>query len=153
MGVPEQTPTLEDALRPGGSFKISAFSGVCLIATMFGRNLHHLHRARPDDDENNLNGPFWQRHHELDGILSHLTLGLPGHLRLPAGIPDPNVIFLNMAIQTSIICLHQAAIFKADRHRLPPNVSAESRQRCVVAAAETSRLMKMICHIDLATVS
>jgi hypothetical protein len=153
MGKPEPTLSLDQAMSPGATPQISAYSGVILMAALFGRNLHHLHRPAPDDDENNLDGAFWRRHRTLEGILSHIALTLPDHLRLPGGLPDPNVIFMNMAIHTSAICLHQAAIFKADRHRLPPNVSSESRVRCVTAAAETARIMRMISHLDLVTVS
>lgn len=149
---PEPTLSLDQALKPGGVNRISPMSGVILMAALFGRNLHHLHRPTPEDMDDNLDGAFWKRHRNLEGILANIALTLPDYLRLPGGLPDPNVIFMNMAIHTSAICLHQAAIFKADRHRLPQNVSSESRVRCVTAAAETARIMRMIVHLDLVTV-
>jgi len=152
-GTPEQTFSLEQALKPTGATKLSSIGGVILMSCMFGRNLLHLHRPNPDDNDDDLNGEFWRRHRRIEGILSHTALALPDHLRLPAGLPDPNVVFFNMAIHTSAICLHQAAIFKADRHKLPPNVGSESRVRCVTAAAEIARIMRMLSHLDLSTVS
>lgn len=149
---PESTISLERALKPGGVNRISPMSSVIVMATLFGHNLHHLHRPTPEDMDDNLDGAFWKRHRKLEEILTNITLTLPDYLRLPGGLPDPNVIFMNMAIHTSVICLHQAAIFKAERNRLPPNVSSESRVRCVSAATETARIMKMITHLDLATV-
>lgn len=122
------------------------------MSCMFGRNLTHLHRPTPDDADNDLNGEFWRRHRRIEGILSHTSLSLPDHLRLPVGLPDPNVVFMNMAIHTSAICLHQAAIFKADKHKLPANVGSESRVRCVTAAAEIARIMRMLSTLDLSTV-
>lgn len=62
-------------------------------------------------------------------------------------------MFMNMSIHTSAICLHQAAIFKADKYRLPVHVSNESKIRCVTAAAEIASLMRQISHMDLAAVS
>ena len=123
------------------------------MSCMFGRNLLHLHRPSPDDNDDDLNGEFWRRHRRIEGILSHTALSLPDRLRLPTGLADPNVVFMNMAIHTSAICLHQAAIFKADRHKLPPNVGSESRVRCVTAAAEIARIMRMLSHLDLSNVS
>jgi hypothetical protein len=149
---PEQTISLDQALKPGGVNRISPMSGVIVMAALFGRNLHHLHRPTQEDMDGNLDGAFWKRHRNLEGILGNIGLTLPDYLRLPGGLPDPNVIFMNMAIHTSAICLHQAAIFKADRHHLPSHVSSESRVRCVTAAAETARIMRMITHLDLVTV-
>ncbi|TLD34526.1 hypothetical protein E2P81_ATG04691 [Venturia nashicola] len=148
-GIPEQTVPLEQALKPAGAQKLSPLSGVVVMSCMFGRNLLHLHRPSPDDNDDNLNGEFWRRHRRIESILSHTALSLPDHLRLPAGLPDPNVVFMNMSIHTSAICLHQAAIFKADKHKLPPNVGSESRVRCVTAASEIARIMRMLSTLDL----
>ncbi|KAF2842501.1 hypothetical protein M501DRAFT_914906, partial [Patellaria atrata CBS 101060] len=150
---PVQTGTLEDALNSSGIPSISAFAGVVLMACLFGRNLLHLHRPTPDDQDHDLNGEFWKRHRRMDSILLNTSLALPDNLRLPAGLPDANTVFLNMNIHTSAICLHQAAIYKADKHRLPLNVSQESKIRCVTAAAEIASIMKMISHLDLSSMN
>jgi hypothetical protein len=120
---------------------------------MFGRNLLHLHRPGLDDRDEDINGGFWSRHRNIEQILLQTSLNLPDHLRLPSGIADPNVVFANMCLHTSAICLHQAAIFKADKHRMPINVSNESKIRCVTAAAEIASIMRMISHMDLGAVS
>lgn len=146
------TGTLEQALNPQGAASLQPFGGIVLTASLFGRNLLHLHRPGADDKDSDLNGGFWTRHRDLENILLNTSLGLPDALRLPSGLPDPNVVFLNMSIHTSAICLHQAAIFKADKYRLPANVSNESKIRCVTAAAEIASVMRMISHMDLASV-
>lgn len=150
---PMPTSTFEEALQPGGAAKLESFAGVVLTAVFFGRNLLHLHRPGLEDRDNDLNGGFWTRHHELENTLLSTSLGLPEALRLPTGISDPNVIFLNMCLHTSAICLHQAAIFKADKHRLPVTVSNESKIRCVTAAAEITTLMRAVSHQDLSAMN
>ena len=122
------------------------------MSTIFGRNLTHLHRPSEQDNDHDLNGAFWKRHRSLDNILLNTSLSLPPPLRLPAGLNDANTIFLNMNIHTATICLHQAAIFKADKNRLPAQISAESKRRCIVAADQITNIMKMISHLDLSTV-
>jgi hypothetical protein len=149
---PVVSPSLEQAFSDSAATNVSPISSVILITSMLGRNLTHLHRPTPHDNEEDLNGAFWQRHRQLESTLSNISLALPDHLRLPAGLPDPNVVFMNMLLQTSVICLHQAAIFKAERNRLPQNIILESRARCVTGAAEITRIMRMTSHIDLATV-
>ncbi|OTB19566.1 hypothetical protein K445DRAFT_72363 [Daldinia sp. EC12] len=149
MSRPEQTQSLADAMCPAGAAKLSSFGGIVLMACLFGRNLVHLHRPDADDRDHDLNGEFWKRHRNMDNILLNTSLCLPNHLKLPAGLANPNIVFTNMNIHTSTICLHQAAIFKADRNKLPPSVSAESKVRCITAANEIASIMRMVSHLDL----
>lgn len=152
LSRPENTPSLAEAMTPFGAGKISPFGGIILMASLFGRNLIHLHRPDNDDKDHDLNGEFWKRHRNMDNILLNTALCLPGHLKLPAGLQNPNIVFTNMCIHTSTICLHQAAIFKADKHNLPGTVSSESKVRCITAANEIASIMRMVSHTDLSTV-
>lgn len=150
---PEQTISLSEALIGDGASRISPFAGVILMATLFGRNLTHLHRPSAEDRDHDLNGEFWKRHRALDNILLNTSLSMPSHLRLPAGVASANVVFLNMNIHTSTICLHQAAIFKADKNKMTAQISAESKRRCIIAADQITNIMKMISHVDMAMAS
>lgn len=150
---PQRTLPLSEVLSNEGASTLSPFAGVVLMACLFGRNLTHLHRPDTHDNDHDLNGEFWKRHRALDNILLNTSLSLPTHLRLPAGLEDSNIVFTNMNIHTSTICLHQAAIFKADKNRMPAQISAESKRRCIIAADQITNIMKMISHIDLSTAS
>ncbi|KAF1968588.1 hypothetical protein BU23DRAFT_602051 [Bimuria novae-zelandiae CBS 107.79] len=150
---PMPTGSLEQALGSNGIGNLQSFGGIVLTAALFGRNLLHLHRPGSDDNDDDLNGGFWTRHRAIEGILLQTSLGLPDHLRLPSGSTDPNTVFLHMCIHTSTICLHQAAIFKADKYRLPITVSYESKIRCVTAAAEIASIMRMVSHLDLSAMN
>lgn len=145
------TLSLQDILESKQS-GYSPWAGTILMTSMFGRNLIHLHRPTVDDREDDLNGSFWQRHRIIDGILLGINLKLPGYLRLPAGLPNPSVIFFNMSIHTAAICLHQAAIFKADRNNMPRSISTESKTRCMSAAVEVAGIMRLISHLELGAV-
>ncbi|KAF6810190.1 binuclear zinc transcription factor [Colletotrichum sojae] len=153
MSRPETTQSLQDCMSPSGAGKLSSFGGIVLMACLFGRNLIHLHRPDVDDRDHDLNGEFWKRHRNMDNILLNTSLCLPAHLKLPAGLGNPNIVFTNMSIHTSTICLHQAAIFKADKNRLPASVSAESKVRCITAANEIASIMRMISHMDLSAMN
>lgn len=123
------------------------------MACLFGRNLTHLHRTEPNEDDHDINGEFWKRHRALDNILLSTSLSIPEHLRLPFAVGEANVVFLNMNIHTSTICLHQSAIYKADKHRLPAQMIIDSKRRCIVAANQITNIMRMISHTDLSAVS
>ncbi|KAI9761380.1 MAG: hypothetical protein M4579_001030 [Chaenotheca gracillima] len=148
MSKREVTSGLKQALSPAGASKLSPFAGVSLMACLFGRNLNHLHRPDADNRDDDLNGDFWKRHRQMDNLLGNTALSLPDHLRLPAGLHEPNIVWTNMNIHTSIICLHQAAIFKAEKHGLSETILPESRERCISAAFEITKIMRKICHLD-----
>ncbi len=151
--MPERTLPLGGVMTSDGASTLSPFGGVVLMACIFGRNLTHLHRPDGEDNDHDLNGEFWKRHRSLDNILLNTSLSLPQQLRLPAGISDSNIIFVNMNIHASTICLHQAAVFKADKHHMSPQISSESKRRCIIAADQIANIMRLISHIDLSTVS
>lgn len=153
MSKPERTTSLADSMSPTGASKLSAFGGIVLMACLFGRNLIHLHRPDADDRDNDLNGEFWKRHRNMDNILLNTSLSMPAHLKLPNGLSNPNIVFTNMNIHTSTICLHQAAIYKADKNHLPASISAESKVRCITAANEIASVMRMISHMDLSSMN
>ena len=153
LSKPAKTMSLNEALIPDGAPNLSGYGGVILMACLFGRNLTHLHRPELNDADDDLNGEFWKRHRNMDNILLNTALAIPDSLRLPSGLNDPNIVFLNMCIHTSTICLHQAAIFKADKNRMPARISAESKVRCITAAAEIASIMRQISHLDLSAVS
>ncbi|KAJ5478078.1 hypothetical protein N7530_003587 [Penicillium desertorum] len=150
---PQRTLPLNDILTGDGVSTLAPFACVVVLASLFGRNLIHIHRPQPQDNDHDLNGEFWKRHRSHDNILLHISLSLPDHLRLPSGMSDVNVIFANMSIHTSTICLHQAAIFKAEKNKMPNQITTESKRRCLVAANQISSTMKMISHVDLTSLN
>lgn len=149
----QKAPSLEEAMRPQQAAQLSSFAGLVLVTHFFGLNLTHLHRPEPNQQEHDLNGPFWKRHRTMDNDLLKTALQLPSYLRLPSGVRNPNIVFLNFALHTSTICLHQAAIFKAEKNRLPNNIIEQSRTRCVLAAAEIASVMRLTSHLDVTGVS
>lgn len=153
MSKPEKSLGLAEAFTPSGASKLSPFAGVILMAALFGKNLIHLHRPDTDDRDEDLNGEFWKRHRNMDNILLNTSLSMPSGFKLPNGLNNPNVVFTNMNIHTSAICLHQAAIYKAEKNGLPASVGAESKIRCITAANEISSIMRIVSHQDLSSVS
>lgn len=151
--VPEQTQPLSGTMTSRQIASLSPLGGVVLIAHFFGQNLIHLHQPGPNEQEGDLQGDFWKRHRKMDNALLTTAISLPSHLRLPVGIRNPNVVFLNIALHTATICLHQAAIFKGENNDLPPGIVEQSRTRCLLAAAEVATIMRLTSHLDVATVS
>jgi hypothetical protein len=93
-------------------------------------------------------GEFWKRHRKMDNVLSNVFMFLPDRLKLPQGIRDMSVVFLNMNIHTSVICLHQAAILAAQRHNLDPNFIKQCHERSIMAAEEITNIMRLVTHLN-----
>lgn len=153
QGQETSTVSLEDGLRPSGAAGLSPFAGVVVVATMFGRVLRHLHRPDAEDADDKANSEFWKRHRNIDNMLLSTALYLPPHLRLPAVSPNPNTVYLHMCLHASSISLHQVALSKAEKNQLSLDLIAESSVRCFTAAAEITRIMRMIAHTNLEAVS
>lgn len=140
-------------MRPQSASGLSSFAGVIVIASLSGQTLLHLQRPSLDDNDENLNGEFWKAHRKMDSVLLNTSLYLPSHLRLPAGSSNSNIIFLNMSLHATTICVHQAAMFKAEKLELSASIISESSMRCLAAATEIATIMRLIAHMDLSTVS
>ena len=154
QGTEQKTISLEQALAAEGASQISSFGGVVLAASLYGKNYEHLHRSGKNEDPRDINnGEFWKRHRKMDNVLSNVFLFLPDHLRLPYGLRDMNIVFFHMNIHASSICLHNAAVVTAERHKTGPTIIRQSRARSLMAAEEISNLMRLITHADASNVN
>ncbi|RFU34969.1 hypothetical protein B7463_g1366, partial [Scytalidium lignicola] len=148
-GIEEKTPSLAEALTPEGASALSPYAGVILSACLFGHNFLHLQRTGPDEHPEDLvRGEFWKRHRRMDNVLSNTFMFIPEHLRLPQGIRDMNVVFLNMNIHTSTICLHQAAVLAAQKHNLDSKFIRQCQERNLMAAEEITNIMRLVTHLN-----
>lgn len=89
----------------------------------------------------------------MDNTLSTIFLRLPDNLKLPHGLNNMEVVFLNLTFHASSISLHQAAILMAEKHDLSPRVRTQSLRRCLVSADEIANTMRLISHHDSGHVS
>jgi hypothetical protein len=151
-GDPVESVTLTAAFESEGSVRLSSIAAVQVLSCLFGRNMNHIFRPVSEERDKNPNGEFWNRHMNMDNILSTIALMLPDELRLPAGISDPNVIFLNLGLHTAAICIHQAAISRDDDSNLSSRTKSGSRARCLTAATEVTSIMRQISHLDFSSV-
>ncbi|MCJ1418011.1 hypothetical protein MMC32_004356 [Xylographa parallela] len=150
----QATLSLSESMTSEGASSLSPYAAVVVLATLFGRNLTHLHRPEANDGpEDPANGEFWKRHRAMDNILTNIAMFLPEHLRLPEGVRDANIVFVNLNLHTSTICLHQAAILKAERYQLGIEMVKQSTDRCFLAASEIISIMRLITHIDIGSMN
>nr|CDP31904.1 putative binuclear zinc transcription factor, fungal_trans super family [Podospora anserina S mat+] len=155
--VTTHLPASEDAFAKGqeekstslqslfNGFNYSTYGGNVVICHIFNQIMKHAHCPMPSDRPDDLeSGPFWQRHRELDTLLSSAFMFLPDRLRLPKNITDPVAIQTNMNLHAAVICLHNTAYEKADKlPSLPASVKQDSRTRSLMAAGEIVNILKL----------
>ncbi|KAL2070962.1 hypothetical protein VTL71DRAFT_13988 [Oculimacula yallundae] len=163
IGDSEPGISIQEAMQPQRATSLSSFAGVVVVSSLIGRIFEHLSRPAPPSNPNaDPTTSFWRSHREIENILLNMVLHLPAHLRLPAGSSNSNTIFLNMTLQSATICLHQAAIAKAEKLDSDgrrdvgeggeyESLVRESKSRCVAAAHEIASIMKRVAHFDLST--
>lgn len=93
-----------------------------------------------------MNGPFWTRHRDLDNRLLSMFMFLPENMRLPQNSKDPSATHTNLNLHASVICLHHAAVEKADKHHLPDSIKQTSIYRLKAAAEEIASILKLTSY-------
>lgn len=61
---------------------------------------------------------------------------------------DPLALALNMNLAAVNICLHEAAVAKAQRGKLPATLIMESQNRCMAAAMEVAEDIRLSQQLD-----
>lgn len=141
-GKPEKSFPLQDALK-GAQYQTLA--GVVVNCHIFKVLLSHINRFVPEDRPQDVDsGPFWQRHRDLDNMLSNTFMFLPERFRLPKNLLDPIAVRTTLNLHASTICLHNAAWSVADRYNLPDSLKNISKARSLAAAQEIVGIIKMI---------
>lgn len=143
-GREEVSPFLEQVFN-GSSY--SAFASTIIVCQIFRIILKHVHRSKPSDrPEDILDGPFWNRHRELDNKLSSTFMFLPSKFILPRAARDSGAIHMNLNLHAAFIILHHAALEKAEQHDLPSTVMKTSLGRMRASAEEIVNIMKLTSH-------
>ncbi|KAK4179039.1 putative binuclear zinc transcription factor [Triangularia setosa] len=142
IGQEEKSTSLQSLFN---GFNYSTYGGNVVICHIFNQIMKHAHCPMPTDRPDDLeSGPFWQRHRELDNLLSSAFMFLPDRLRLPRHITDPVAVQTNMNLHAAIICLHNTSYEKADKlTSLPAAVKQDSRTRALMAAGEIVNILKL----------
>ncbi|KAF3770235.1 hypothetical protein M406DRAFT_236620, partial [Cryphonectria parasitica EP155] len=125
----------------------SAFAGAAVICHLFNLIMKHVHHSRQDDAADDYEyGNYWNKHRELDNLLSSTFMFLPEGFRLPAHLRDPIAVHTNLNLHASVICLHNSAYEKAKEHNLPDVIKMTIKTRLVTAAQEVVHIVKMTSH-------
>ncbi|KAJ3491006.1 hypothetical protein NLG97_g5676 [Lecanicillium saksenae] len=143
-GEEEETSYLHEVFE-GAAY--AGFAGIIVTCQLYKSILRHVHRPKPDDNpEDMAHGGFWRRHRELDNQLASVFMFLPERFQLPAHMRDPGAVHVNLNLHASIICLHHAALEKAEEYNHPNSIAEDSIRRLKNSAEEVVNIVKMTAH-------
>ena len=114
---------------------MSPFAVRILAANALHHALDHSSQNYPKDAPEDVhNGPYWQRHREIDTNLTTLTVYLPEKLQLSRNPRSLDAILVHMCTNLAIIQLHRSALGLINQHSLPSYLVAQSQARLLPAA-------------------
>lgn len=121
-----------------------------MLCYIFNAILKHVHRTKPDDGRHDYDyGRYWNKHRELDNMLSSAFMFLPERFRLPMNLRDPVAVHTNLNLHASVICLHNSAYEMTKEHDLPDHVKQTSKTRVLTAAQEIVTVVKLTSHSNV----
>ncbi|KAJ9623490.1 hypothetical protein H2203_005752 [Taxawa tesnikishii (nom. ined.)] len=121
---------------------------VCVCITLgrgghFGRISVHLDAASSDDGPGATDS-FWDRHREIDHLISMAFLSLPPGLNMSSVYP--NVEFYHMNLHAATITLHNAVVRRAQDNGMEAEAVNRSERRSGTAAEEILEAVKSMAH-------
>ena len=115
--------------------------------------LSHVKQLQKEKLLDNFSYDFWTEHHHLDETIQHASTNSLAHLVAPDFVNEPNVLSLNIILQATIICLHQAVIAKAGKSKTLARNIPRSEDKCMKAATELSAMMRLVTQANVVKVS
>ena len=152
---PGEGITLGEALKTSVGGLLCPLQGTALVSSLSIRSVTHVSQVHKEHSFDAPGYDFWTHHHHLNEILNHASNSTLAHLKPIERKIEPNVVFVNVILQSSIICVHQAVIYRVSRveKRTTPVVRVESEQRCFEAVQELISAIGYIGQISTAKVS
>ncbi|KAI1381395.1 fungal-specific transcription factor domain-containing protein [Hypoxylon crocopeplum] len=125
-------PTLSQICE-AKNVQLSSFAGVVIMIFVYRRIFDHIQAWIEQPSY-----PFWDTHYATDKIITHCRSHLIGpHIIVPTqGHSDVLAILLRMNLGGLEIKLHEIAITKIDKEKLPTALTTEAIVRCQSAAMD-----------------
>ena len=123
QSIPEpnqpQMPSLDKAQTLYGTGLISSFTGLVLMVSLYHRCLCHVKSSVESNSTGGSGYGFWEHHYGIDKDLKSCSDALIGTMDVQELLDDEFALALNLNLCAIDICLHEAAIVKADKKNCP----------------------------------
>ena len=127
-------PSLDKAQLLYGTGYIPSFTGLILMASLYGRCLNHVKSSLNNEPTSGSEYSFWEHHYAIDKELQNCYDAMIGARDAQTLLEDEVALALNLNLCGIDICLHETAIIKAEKDKLPKALVTEGNNRCSQAA-------------------
>ncbi|KAI4237701.1 MAG: hypothetical protein LQ352_007922 [Teloschistes flavicans] len=124
-------PSLDNAKALYGSNHLSSFTGLVLMVSLYRRCSIHVKLSLDSDSAGSGSVySFWEHHYSIDKDVKACGDALIGSKDAQGLLEDEVALALSLNLSAIDICLHEAAIVKADKDGLPKALITECNSRC-----------------------
>ncbi|PYH71921.1 fungal specific transcription factor domain-containing protein [Aspergillus vadensis CBS 113365] len=109
---------------------VSSFSGTLIMVSLYRRCIDHT--------ISQMNRPhaFWETHYSIDKAINHYRGNLLSHHVNNDFSDDPRSLSLRMNLAAVEITLHETALVKVQKDKLPAVLATEAISKCITAATD-----------------
>ena len=131
-------PSLDKAKFLYGTGHLSSFTGLVLMVSLYRRCSAHVKLSLDGEPYS-----FWEHHYSIDKDIKACIDALIGPLDAQGFLQDEITLALSLNLSAIDICLHEAALVKADKDGLPRALIAECHNRCSEAATRIAESVSL----------
>lgn len=145
--------TLNEALKLSALGILSPSQGAIVSNTLCIRCFAHINEAQRESALGYHYYDFWTHHQHLFESTNHASTHTLAHLKSRQLMTNASVLYVNIVLQATILCLHEAAITRVNKTKVSSPLVSESETICIDAALEISDLMRYVPQSSHAKVS
>ncbi|GIC85926.1 fungal specific transcription factor domain-containing protein [Aspergillus udagawae] len=116
---------------------VSSFAGTLIMVSLYRRCIDHTMSQvnHPHD--------FWETHYSIDKAINYYRGNLLSHHVNDDFSDDPRSLSLRMNLAAVEITLHETALVKVQKDKLPAVLATEAITRCVTAATDIAMTVQL----------
>ncbi|ORY69607.1 fungal-specific transcription factor domain-containing protein [Pseudomassariella vexata] len=132
-------PTLQQVFQRSGNADLSSFAGIIIVISLYRRCFQHIQAWLSEPSY-----AFWDNYYQINKLFSHCQNDiLASHLSAGGQESSDTLnLVLRMNLAAVEIYLHETAISKVEREKLPPALSADAVTRLESAAKKITETVR-----------
>ncbi|GFG06817.1 hypothetical protein IFM61392_04539 [Aspergillus lentulus] len=116
---------------------VSSFAGTLVMVSLYRRCIDHT--------MSQINHPhaFWEAHYSIDKAINHYRGNLVSHHVNGDLSDDPRSLPLRRNLAAVVITLHETALIKVQKNKLPAFLAAKAITKCIAAATDIAMAVQL----------
>ena len=121
-----------------GKIPLSSFAGIAIMVNLYQRCSDHIKSSSHQQSHN-----FWDTHYGIDKAIGLCRTSLLVEHLNGNSCDDPVSLALRMSVDTVEIMLHECALLKVQKNKLPSVLTTDAISKCTSAATDIVDSLQM----------